>query len=563
MDGARNRWPDWKVLGLVALFSTGCMDSMESVGADDDRTFEGYGDADGDGDGDGDADGDWYGYDTASTDSSEGDADDLPAEREKRVDYKVPQGAGKYVFIPEESQDQVAIVDSETLSVQTVEVGSRPTHLVSLNEPGLTSVAVINLNSDDVTIIRMDDAGQVTTVTIPVRPDTNALAPSPDGRFLIAYHEPLFTAETGAPHTDQEISVLTVIPGAEGSVARTVGMHPWKVAYNQDVTRAYVVTEGGVNVIDLTALDTNPRTEPIHLFEPGSYDSETADIEITPDGRMAIGRNSGMEELVVVPLDGSEGSRTLFLPGEPTDLDLSADGRFGVVVLRSLDAVGLFDLPLAEETDESPFRYVDLDNRLVGVATLSGDGTQILLHTTVAEEDEDQRRLTLMSDDGSGGWRVSSAVLERPIDTVAAVNDESGRAATAVVMHQEVSGTDEQKPYGYSLVTIPSLMPKLQQLSDRPGQLLLTPDGLYGFLLQEEEDGTGTYTAEKLDLGTLIVNDVTFSSPTLAAGYAAETNKVFVSQSHPSGRMSFVGVADDSFATVTGYKLNEDIVVSP
>ena len=100
---------------------------------------ENYYHGDSDGDSDGDADGD-----------SDGDGDDdegdpyVPPEVERQANYKVPQGAGKHVFIPDEGQDAVEIVDSEDLSVEVVEVGSRPTHLVTLSETGTTAVAVIN-----------------------------------------------------------------------------------------------------------------------------------------------------------------------------------------------------------------------------------------------------------------------------------------------------------------------------------------------------------------------------------------------------------------------------------
>ena len=237
--------------------------------------------------------------------------------------------------------------------------------------------------------------------------------------------------------------------------------------------------------------------------------------------------------------------------------------RKGTRTSRSSGRVAFFDLPLPAEESIDPFSYVELEGRYAGVATLSGDGRSILLHTTVGKEENDRERITLMSKNEDGEWELSSAVLERPIESVFTVDGLGGEARTAVVMHEEISAGSGEQPYSYSLVTLPNLMPKLQQLTHLPGQLLLTPDGAYGFLLLKKQNGEGASIAEKIDLGTLIVDKLSFSSPTIAAGYAAQTDKVFVAQDHPAGRMSFVGVRDDSFKTVTGFNLSDAIEVSP
>ena len=544
------RWLSLVSVTLAALVVSGCSDSFgkDAPMADMDGNGGDDANADADADADGDADGD-----------SDADADGeyTPPEVETGIDARVPQGAGRYVFIPDESRDAVVIVDSETLEIRSVEVGSRPTHLVPLNdEDAAAAVAVINLNSDDVTVLRMDDDQAVSTVDIPVRPDTNALAPSPDGRFLIAYHNPDFTYISGAPGTDQEISILDLSPGKERSVAQAVGMHPWKVLYNEDVTRAFVVTEGGINIIDLDDLDASGRAAPVSLFESGTYDALTADIEITPDGAFALGRKADSDRLVVAALDDSGDMRQYTLPAVPTDLDIAADGSFGVLVLRDLKEVAFFDLPLPEDETEDPFTYVSLGDRIAGVASLAANGDRIVLYTTTAGTDVDRRRLTFMDRDDDD-WKISSAVLERPIRSAVTVDNTDGNADTAVVMHDYVSVGQDQNPYGYTLVTLPGLMTKLQQLGTAPGQLLLTPDGTFGFLLLPSGGAV-----DKIDLDSLIVNSVPLSSPPVAAGYAADTDKVFVAQNHAAGRMTFIGVTDDSIKTVTGYNLNDAIEVS-
>jgi hypothetical protein len=227
-----------------------------------------------------------------------------------------------------------------------------------------------------------------------------------------------------------------------------------------------------------------------------------------------------------------------------------------MVVLRDMGQVAFFDLPLPDDETLDPFTYVSLEGRLAGTAFMAKDGNRILLYTTSAGTTDDRRRLTFMERDNDA-WRISSALLERPIDTAETVNAESGVADTAVVMHNWVSVGSNEKPYGYTLVTLPGLMTKLQQLRTAPGSLLLTPDGAYGFLLLPEDNAV-----DKIDLDSLIVNTLSLSSPPSAAGYAAGTDKVFVAQKHSAGRMTFIGVADDSMKTVTGYNLNDAIEVS-
>lgn len=531
------------VLGVLAAAAAGCSDSMAGdspppgMSPNAGGNYD-YGASDADVDADADADG--------SEDPS------VPDETEQTATYAVPMGAGRYVFVPDEARDTVVVVDSETLQIRIIEVGSRPTHMVTLEAGDVPTVAVINLNSDDVTIIEMDGDGGFATRDIDVRPDTNALAPSPDGRFIVAYHDPNLTAVSGAPATDQEISIIDVEGGE--SVERSVGMHPWKVLYNDDVTRAFVVTEGGINVIDLENLEAG-RVEPVTLFESGSYTAETADIEITADGTMAIGRKSGTAELKIARLDGSETAMTFTLPAVPTDLDVSADGTFGLMVLRELSQVAFFDLPLDADAVD-PFTYVDLPGKVVGLATLSENGDHVLLFTSVAGTADDLRRITLMNRTGDT-WAVNSALLERPIEAVVSVDGTDGETETAVVIHQSISTGISDKPFAYTLVTIPTLMTKLQMLATQPGQLLLTPDGDYGFLLLRNEN-----KAEKIDLGSLIVNDVMLSSPPTAAGYAGVTDTVFIAQDHPAGRMTFIGVTDESTKTITGFNLNEEIEIS-
>lgn len=552
--------------------------------ADDDSAFDGAmevsrdknnsgGDSDSDSDSDSDADmdGDW---------DEEGKMDDgAPPELEEQAEYKVPQASGKYVFIVDENRGTVVLVDSSTLEITQQKVGSRPSHLVSVRDAAGPAVAVISLSSDEVTVLRVAEDGTIRTKDLPVRPDTNALAASPDGRFLVAYNDPRFTAQSGVPSTDQEITVLKVTEGEEKAVDLSVGMHPWKVSFDSDAagntSRAFVITEEGINIIDLTNLDEAGIPDVAAIFEGGTYDSATADIELTPDGQLALARKAGESKLVVVDMSQTPHERWEYvLPAEPTDLDVSPDGSFGVMVFRTKSKVAFFDLPLTlkpgdtsgdggaapmagdagpdaspDDAEPPPFEWYTLTDAVVGVATLLPDSRDVLLHTTTGGKAEDQRRLVHFSKSDTG-YEQKSVVLERKIHSVAAGVD----GKTAVVIHQPVSASGDRHPYSYSLVELAGMQVKFQQTPVQHKQLMLTPDGEYGFLLLEEERRT-----EVINLRTFIVDELTHGSPPVAAGYAADTKKVFINQDHPAGRMTFVSMEDGSVKTVTGFNLNDDI----
>jgi hypothetical protein len=536
MQGFDGRLVPLTLVSALALVA-GCSDSA-MMGAGDDGWDD---DAAGDGDSDMDVDAD-----------ADADADADPPEQEEAVNYKVPKGSGRYVFIADETHNSVVVVDSESLVIRSAAAGSRPTHLVPLGEDSNTA-AVINLDSDDLTIVRVGGQGQLSTSQIPTRPDTNALSASGDGEFVTAWFDPLFAADSGAPGTDQEISVVDAAAGMEEAFHLTVGMHPVRVSYNEGATRGFVITEEGINVVDLMHLDGIGLPPLIPLFDPVDVDPASVEIAIAPDGDVALARADGLAILKAAWLDGSGETRDYALSGPATDLDIAPDGSYGLLVIRSLSQVLLFDLPLPADPEEDPFEVVDLGGSLCGLAEIAPDGDTVLLYTTAGGVAHDRRLLTRLRL-GGGDPEIDQVLLSREIKSVAAGADST----TAVVMHQPVAQTSTTLPYAYSLVGLGALQVKLQQLDVNPGQLLLTPDGDFGFLLLRD-DQKNVRAVAIIDLRSFIVDQLGLGSPPTALGYASATDKVFIAQEHASGRMTFVGVHDGTVKTVTGYTLNDEI----
>jgi hypothetical protein len=536
----------WNVLRLAAalagMLGTACAADgaadMESAGADMD--------ADGDGDVDADSDSD------SDTDSDSDSDIDTDPEQEEEADYLVPEGSGRYVFIADTAHDAVAVVDSETLLIEVVEVGARPTQLVPLGDD--SEAAVINLDSDDVSILRVGDDGAATATDVDVRPDTNAIVGSAGGEYVIAYYDDRFAEWSGPPGTDQEITVIVTAEGQESAHHMTVGMHPQRVLFNDAATRAFVINYEGINLIDLDELDEVGIPPLVEMFDPVAVDPATWEIAVDPTGQTALGYYQGGADVVAATFGGasigSDSLRTYTLHGPPTDLDIAPDGSFGMFVLREQNEIALFDLPLPSDPLVDPFTYVSVGELVCGVATISPDGATVLLYTTTGGDDQDQRVLTAMARDGDA-WELASALLERKIQSVA-VSPDNG---TAVAMHQEIAASAGEQPFAYSLVKLPELQIKFQQVPVAPGPLLLTPDGDWGFTFLRE-DGEDLKVTQRMDLGSHIVDDIELGSPPTALGYASGTNSVFIAQDHPAGRMTFIDLDDMSIQTVTGYALN-------
>ncbi|MBN2719399.1 MAG: hypothetical protein JXX14_26345 [Deltaproteobacteria bacterium] len=546
-----NRILTWMPFLPAILLLWGCSASDSSAramgsSADGDGEYGNYSDSDSDSDGDADSDADWNG--DASSDEDDGET--VLPEVETKFDYRIPVSSGRFVFIADRLNSKVIAVDSETLEIFTTEVGSTPTHVVPLSDNG--DVAVISLNADEVTLIRMQADGSADTVELDIRPDTNALAVSHSGRYVIAFFDALFEADSGAPSTDQEITVIDTTAGAEKAFDISVGIHPMEVVFSADDSKAFVISESGVDIIELAALSPTYFPDSISLFDFTEVSPEKTETLIDPTGTYAIGRREDKAVAYVVKLDGSEPVREYELNGIPTDVDIAKDGTFGVYTVRSAGEAAIFSLPFPADAATSPFTVVDLGERSCGAATISDDGQYVAMFTSVADEEDDEdtsrRVLTVLHRNGAG-FDVDGTLLNRDIKGILPAPD----SGALLVVHElwRGGGAGLNLPYAYSLVKLPGLQSKFQQLSVDPMQMLVTDDGAFAYML------LSTQQIQIINMDTFIVDVLSLGSTPQAAGYAANTDKVFISQQHPSGRMTFMDVDGTNVKTITGYTLND------
>ncbi|MBN2804651.1 MAG: hypothetical protein JXR91_16270, partial [Deltaproteobacteria bacterium] len=482
--------------------------------------------------------------DTDSDSDADGPIDYTP-EVEQRFDYRIPVSSGKYIFIPDKENDQIAAVNSRTLDITLAKTGASPTQAVPISNDG--QVAVIAVDSDKVSLIRTDSTGALTATNFPVRPDTNALKASPSGRYVIAFYDSLFAEESLPPQTDQDITVIDTKPGKEAAYDMIIGIHPIKIVFNSEETLAFAITEEGVDIIDLENLNNNMMPDAISLFDYTVVDPGNTEIQIDPSGTVAIGRREDSPQLTVAWLDGSDEIRNYTLQTTATDLDIANDGSFGMITSRYGNQVAFFNLPFPSDSTTDPFTYVDLAGSIAGAAVISDDGAKAALYTTIGDTDRDV--LTVLSKVGST-WTIDKTLLNRTVKGVIPSPDSS----TFIVIHDQISAyaTDSMnQAYSFSLVKLPDLKTKFQQMSMKETQILLTNDGTFAYLLFSDK------SIDIINLQSFIVNTMELGSVPVAAGYTSDTDKIFISQDHPSGRMTFMDKDGTNVKTVTGYALND------
>jgi YVTN family beta-propeller protein len=538
-------------------------------------------------------------------DSGAGTGGPPPPEAEDEGDFRVPRASGKYVYSASETTDSVAVIDTASLAIHVVEVGQRPTVVEPIpGQPGdAGSVVVLDQGSDDVAVLRTSEAGQTSVTLYPVTPGANNLAVSPGGGYVFVYHDVDGPEQLGAG-SDQELTVLDLAAGR--TYEMTVGAHPRDVVFAPDDSAGYVITSAGVNVIPFASLGAigKPPLLPV-VADPG-IDPATLEVQIVASAGVALARVDGEPWLAITQLPGGERS-LLDLPGVPTDLDVAASGEFAVLTLPSPGGSTFLEVPLPL----GPGMYIEhaIPGEYVGLANLARDGDTILFYTTVnpfaltlspdlgapggddilfgtsttdgtstgdgtTTGDDDtttgttgttgpapsggnggdpRQRVTLARRDG-GGWDLVTLFVEDPITSVGVAPD----SRSAVLVHA-YDNAAPGAPWSYSLFDLVPAFPllKRQNTQASPGPILFTPDGGRAAVLLRD-DLAGVREVDLVDLGNFIVKPLRLGSPPEGAGHVDATDKIFISQEHPTGRITFVD-PQGRVQTVTGYVLNDSV----
>ncbi len=525
--------------------------------------------------------------------------DPTTGEVEDEGDFQVPRASGKYVYSASKTTNSVAVINTATLAIDVVAVGQGPTVIQPI--PGQAgdggSVVVLDQGSDDVALLRTSEAG-VTTLTIhPVTPGANNLAPAPDGKYVFVYHDVDGPEQLG-PGSDQELTVLVVATGE--THAMTIGAHPREVVFATDHSAAWVITAAGINVIDLDTIDKVGKPPLVPVVADAGLDPAMIEVHVAASEGVALARVDGQPWLAVTDLKFGT-LEILDLPGVPTDLDVAPAGGTAVLTIPGVDGSSFIELPLP--VVQGAFKAYAVEGEYVGQSALARSGDAMLLFTTVnphgltasselvwraprfaetdassgsdtgaestggadstggvesttggdAPQGDPRQRITLARRAGAD-WELVTLFVEVPVASVGVAPD----SRSAILIHV-IDKANEAAPWSYSLFDMAPAFPliKRQTTQAAPGPVLFTPDGGRAAVLLRDDD-SGIKKVDLVDLGNFIVEPLLLGSPPEGAGHVDATQKIFVSQEHPTGRITFVGAGGDVH-TVTGYVLNDSV----
>jgi DNA-binding beta-propeller fold protein YncE len=485
------------------------------------------------------------------------------------VEYELgaPVSSLRYVYVAMTEQDALARIDGVTLEVSSVHVGERPE--VVATAPGSDTAVVLDAVNGAATIVR-PAAESDNEITLRTLPRLNRVDIDPTARYAVAWFD-LDKAVRDAGGLDrvgeigsfQDVTVLR-LPPEPVAVDLTVGFRPRAVSFDQSGSRAYVVTEDGVSVIELAAATDGSPTivAPIAVTTDPFADPDHVEVAVVPTGERAVVHEAERAELRVVTLTGAGAGQmqTLPLPAVPTDVDLTADGSRAYAVLRESSALAVVSLPASN--DELPgVEIVDLGGAPVGSLSLSSDGRRGVLYTNATEAEQ----ITVIELD-QPDFPHRHFPLQK---SVRAVHLAPG-GATAVIVHAKAPGAPEDavdfdelidRSFGYSVFDLERGFAKLEITTVDPGALAFAPDAPRAYLVLDGGDDEGALAAlQTLELDTGVVRTMSLSSPPDTVGVLPGASVAFVSQRHPLGRVTFVAIDGGTVRTITGFDLNSRII---
>lgn len=514
------------------------------------------------------------GFDTGAFPGAEAG---LPPEVEEQRAFETPQAGSRYVYVANPRRDNVAVIDSRTLAITSVEAGDGPTHLVTIPERDgapVDEALVINVNASTATLLRTTAAG-TSTVQMPVVGGANAVAVAPRGHYAVVYLDTSRPNQGVPAGSFQEVAVLRLDPGMERGLLLSVGFRPISVVFSEDGETGFVITEDGVSILRFGAL-TGPALVPTVSFYDDSIvavadagaaagdggaalprDAQAQDVSVTRDGRYALARFGQSPTMRVVDLM-RRSVQTIDLGAEITDLDVSPDGSFALAALRGESRVLRIPIP-AGFADPSARRSIALPGEVVGSVTMSPDGARALVYSTAAMTE----RVTLLDLAGA----APPAVL-RLRKTVRAVAFAPG-GGSALIVHGRSDGDPAQpgidletqidRAYGYTVLSVAERFPRLQLTPADVGPFALVPGGTHAFVLLRD-DPRRVWLAQRITLASLTIQDLALGSAPVSVGAVPATERAFIGQDHPEGRITFVDWNTGAQQSITGFELNSRIV---
>jgi DNA-binding beta-propeller fold protein YncE len=486
------------------------------------------------------------------------------------VEYALtdPTSSRRFVWVAMIDQDRLAKIDAANLEVTAIPVGDRPRVFTTL--PGTDTAVVLDGGNAAATVVR-PAAGSAATELYPTLPNLNRLEAAPGGRYAVAFFdlakaiaEAGSLAAVGQLGSFQDVTVLALQPGSQRAVDLTVGFRPREVELDATGRYAYVITDDGVSVIDLPLMTAGEPTivPPVPLFTDPAIDARTAEVDIVASGAYAVARLPGAAALRVVRLlpPGVGTGYDVPLPAAPTDLDLAPDGSRVYAVFRNPTGLAEIEIP-ADAIDPSGISVVGIAGATGGSLVTSADGRRGLLYTNASLDE----RLTVVELD-QPGLVHRTFPLQKAVRAVGF--DPTG--AKAIVLHARAPGDPQQatsfdefidRSHGYSVVDLATGFAKLQVTPVNPEAFTFAPGAARAYVTLDGGAADGAVTAvQTIELDTGVVRTTSLGSTPSALGVVPDSGKVFVSQDHPLGRVTFLDVVSGEVRTLTGFDLNSRVI---
>jgi DNA-binding beta-propeller fold protein YncE len=472
----------------------------------------------------------------------------LPPEKKVESSYRAPVATGKYVWIANPSSGRVAYVDASTLAVAVVDAGNAPTYTAAVPRADEDVALVLNVLSDDATMLRAKD-GAITATRFVTHHGANAWAVSSDGLHAIAWSDARMVAGADPTQGFQDLTVLDLrdVAGAHPPRVLSVGYRPFSVGFSGDGTRAWAVTQDGISILDLTGpsgarVTANVATSDSPLDSPAGRD-----VLITPDGSLAVVRIDGRPTVTIVDLTTAKRT-VLTLGGAVTDVALADHGKKIVAVVREKSAVSIIPFPEAL-ADGATWTTTTVGSEIIGSVAMGLSSPTALLYSSVSSA----QHLTLMGLADPSSYRV--ARLYAPV--LGVFPTES--ADFAVVLHQALPAPATKRG-AFSILPVAMELPAKIVGTDGPlTGVALTPSGDRA-VISERDDDHLVYGLHVAQMPSLQTDRFTLASPPIAVGIVATARKAYVAQEHPAGRITFVGLDDGSARTLTGFELGARVV---
>ena len=518
-------------IGLSALMMA-CSDYGYNMKASDesaDGYYGGYGDTG------------YYSAPEDSMDEGEADYDDgLGSETESDFMSLRPATTNTYVFVANPDRNTVTRISVPSLAVLTAEVGVEPSFVETSAD--YSRAVTFNKGSNSVSII---DADTLDVSEVEIRTNLNQMKMTSQGTWAVCYHD--VGAEGGGSSSGGAISfnaISIVDLENQSHFEAMAGSYPHDVQFTEDGLMAVVISDDYLSAIDFSSGE--PVLRRIAIADDLVNPPRAEEVLLDPQGRYAIVRQYGVNELVLVDFESETASVSMIEVGEnPTDMDVSPDGTEAIVVARGSKELWVYDL-----SDPSlPPSVLPLpEEEVFGSLILSPDSSQGLLYSTASQEST----MGVWSRDGDD---IVVRGLVKPVSNIGV----SPTGETAVVFHPRENGDVESTSQFYnhfalSLVDLSDYFTSAYQLAAEPESFASTPDGNIGFYTMKDQP-----FLELLDYRTFVPSEIRLPSNPVHLGTLPETNTAFVSQEHGLGRISFFNTDEAELQTITGFELNAAI----